>query len=70
MRIFRIPLIFFLPIASIVLVVLWGGGIGGLFIALNVTGLGEWGAVIGGVALVLLVPAIAFLAIRMVKDDV
>ena len=70
MRIFRIPLVFFLPIASIVLVVLWGGGIGGLFIALNETGLGEWGAVIVGIALVLLVPAIAFLAIRMVKDDV
>jgi len=68
MRIFRIPLIFLLPIASIALVVLWGGGIGGVFIALNETALGEWGAVIVGAALVVLVPAIAFLAVRMLED--
>ena len=57
MRQTRLP--FMLPLAAILFVVLWGGGVGVIFIVLGKTGIGEWGAIIGGIALAVLVPAIA-----------
>ena len=42
-----------------------GGGIGFIFIGLLKVGWGEWGAVIIGLALVILVPTIAFAMERM-----
>ena len=50
-----------IPIASVVVVVALGGGLGVLFIGLDKAGAGEWGAVIIGIALVVGVPAVAFL---------
>ena len=57
----RPPLPFSLPLAAILFVVFLGGGLGVIFILLGKTGLGEWGAVILGLCLVLGVPAIAAL---------
>ena len=55
------PLPMILPLASVILIVIWAGSIGFGFVALNATGLGEWGAVIVGMALVVVIPALAAL---------
>ena len=57
----RPPLPFILPLAAILFIVLWGGGLGASFIFLNKTGLGERGSVILGMALVVGVPTLAAL---------
>jgi|TARA_B100001750_G_scaffold65425_1_gene51955 NhaP-type Na+/H+ or K+/H+ antiporter len=50
------------PLISVISVAIIGGVIGFIFILLfKTTGLGEWGSVILGMALVVLVPAAAFL---------
>ena len=59
MRQTRLP--FMLPLAAILFIVLWGGGIGAIFIFVGKTSLGEWGAIIGGMALAIQVPAIGAL---------
>lgn len=69
MRIAGIPLTIFLPLASMIFLVVWGGGLGVTFILLHGTALKQWGAVILGVALVLLVPFFAFLAVRRFASD-
>ena len=58
------PLPFILPLAAVLFIVLWAGGIGVLFILLNSTGAGEWGAVGIGVALVIGVPTVGALLTR------
>ncbi len=56
----RLPLPFILPLAAIMFVVIWGGGLGAIFIILDKkTSLDQWGAVIIGLALVVMVPLIA-----------
>ncbi len=58
----RPPLPFLLPLAAIMFVVVWGGGLGAIFIVLaRKTALEQWGAVIIGLALVVGVPFIASL---------
>ena len=58
----RPPLPFLLPLAAIMFVVVWGGGLGAIFIVLaKKTSLEQWGAVIVGIALVVLVPFVASL---------
>ena len=58
----RPPLPFLLPLAAIMFVVVWGGGLGAIFIVLaKKTALEQWGAVIIGIALVVVVPIIASL---------
>ena len=58
----RPPLPFLLPLAAIMFVVIWGGGLGAIFIVLaRKTALEQWGAVIIGLALVVGVPFIASL---------
>ena len=69
MRIAGIPLVIFLPLASMIFLVVWGGGLGVIFILLYNTGLKQWGSVILGSALVVLVPLIAFLAVRRFASD-
>lgn len=50
------------PLISVISVAIIGGVIGFIFILLfKTTGLGEWGSVILGMALVVLVPTAAFL---------
>ncbi len=48
-----------LPIMAAIFIVIWGGALGVIFILLYKTPLGEWGAVILGMALVIGIPAIA-----------
>lgn len=48
-----------LPIMAALFIVVWGGALGVIFILLYKTPLGEWGAVILGMALVIGIPAIA-----------
>ena len=55
------PLPFILPLVAILFVVVWGGGLGASFIFLNKTAIGELGAIIIGLALVLGIPAVASL---------
>ena len=55
----RIPLPFVLPLLAGVFIVVWGGGLGVSFIFLGKTALEEWGAIIVGLGLTVLVPAMA-----------
>ncbi len=52
----RPPLPFVLPLAAVLFIVLWGGGLGVGFILLSMTAVEEWGAVIIGMGLVVGVP--------------
>ena len=65
MRPDQIKLALLIPALSVVIVAVIGGGIGFIFIGLLKVGWGEWGAVIIGLALVILVPTIAFAMERM-----
>ena len=53
-----------LPIMAAFFIVIWGGALGVIFILLYKTPLGEWGAVILGMGLVIGIPAIAGLLAR------
>lgn len=57
----RPPLAMILPIMAALLIVIWGGGLGTIFILLNSTSAGVWGSIIIGMALVVGVPTIAAL---------
>ena len=57
----RAPLPLILPLISILFIVIFGGGLGVGFIFLSKTGLEELGAIIGGIILVVGVPAAAAL---------
>ena len=58
----QIKMAILFPLISVISVAIIGGVIGFIFILLfKTTGLGEWGSVILGMALVVLVPAAAFL---------
>ena len=57
----RLPLPFILPMAAILFIVVWGGGLGAAFIFVAKTDIGTWGAVIIGLALVIGVPTLAAL---------
>ena len=48
-----------LPVLGILFVVVWAGGLGVIFIVLNETGAGEYGAIGIGLGVVVFVPAIA-----------
>lgn len=66
----RLPLPFILPLAAIMFVVIWGGGLGAIFIILDKkTSLHQWGAVIIGLALVVMVPLIASLIARPKRSE-
>ena len=53
------------PIVSVLVVAVIGGGLGAIFIGTGKAGAGEWGAIIIGLALVVLVPFAAFAFERM-----
>ena len=57
----RVPLPFLIPIVALLFVVLWGGGLGAIFIFVGKAGAEQWGAVIIGMSLVLGVPTVAAL---------
>ena len=58
----QIKMAILFPLISVISVAIIGGVIGFIFILLfKTTGLGEWGSVILGMALVVVVPAAAFL---------
>lgn len=58
----QIKMAILFPLISVISVAIIGGVIGFIFILLfKTTGLGEWGSVILGMALVVLVPTAAFL---------
>ena len=67
MRPDQVLLALLIPAASVLIVAIIGGGLGFIFIGLYKAGAGEWGAIIIGLALVVLVPAGAFLAERMIE---
>ena len=50
-----------LPLLAALVIIVWGGGVGVVFIVLNETGAGVWGAIIIGMALVLGIPSVAAL---------
>ena len=61
----QVPLAFLLPLGAVLFVVVVAFGLGALFIALNDTGLGEWGAILVGSLIVVGVPSLgAYLANR------
>ena len=55
------------PLLAVLTIVVYAGGLGVLFMALNSTSLHEWAVVIVGLALVLGVPAAAAVLERMVE---
>lgn len=57
----QIKLAILLPLISVISVAVIGGVIGVIFIALAKAGAHEWGAVMVGMAFVILVPSVAFL---------
>ena len=57
----RPSLPFLLPLLAMTFIVVWGGGLGVIFIFVGKTALGEWGSVIIGMAVVVGVPAIGAL---------
>ena len=57
----RPPLAMALPLLAALFVVVWGGGLGVIFIVLNETTGGIWGAIIIGMALVVGIPSLAAL---------
>jgi tellurite resistance protein TehA-like permease len=61
----QIKLALLIPIISVAVVVVIGGGLGAIFIGADKAGAGEWGAIIIGLALVVFVPTFAFLLERM-----
>jgi len=60
----QMKLVLLIPIISIVIVAVIGGGVGFIFIGVDKAGAGEWGAIVIGLALVVLVPVVAFLLER------
>ena len=62
MNAFRMSML--LPILAMLFVVVWGGGLGVIFIVLNETGAREFGAIGIGLGLVVFVPIIAGLLAR------
>lgn len=65
----QMKLAMLMPLASILVVVVIGGGLGAIFIGVGKAGGGEWGAIIIGLALVVMVPTVAFLLERLVDRD-
>ena len=61
------PLLF--PLLAIITIVVYGGGLGGIFMLLYDTPLHEWAVIILGVALVVGVPAVAALLQRRVEES-
>lgn len=60
-----LPLPVIVPLAAVLSIIVVAGGLGAIFTALNETALGEYGAIIIGIALVVGVPSIgAYLASR------
>ena len=57
------------PLLSVAIIVAYAGGLGVLFILIYGTSLHEWGVIILGVALVVLVPVFAALAQRAVERE-
>ncbi len=60
----QMKLAMLIPIISVVIVAVVGGGLGFIFIGAGKAGAGEWGAIVIGLALVVLVPVAAFLIER------
>ena len=54
-----------LPLFSILGVAFWAIGLGVLFIILNETSLGVFGAIIGGLVLIVVVPTVAWLVLSI-----
>ena len=62
---FRFALLF--PLLAVVTIIVFGGGLGVVFMLLNETPLGEWGVVALGMALVVGVPSVAALVQRALE---
>lgn len=58
-----------LPLFSIIGVSSWAVGLGILFILLNETSLGVFGAIIGGLVIIIAVPTIALAVLRMTDSN-
>ena len=57
------------PLLAVAIIVAYAGGLGVLFILVYKSSLHEWGVIIIGVALVVLVPLIASLAQKAVERE-
>jgi|SaaInl4_135m_RNA_FD_contig_21_3568488_length_918_multi_9_in_0_out_0_2 hypothetical protein len=61
----QMKLAMLVPIVSVLIVAVIGGGLGAIFIGADKAGMGEWGAIVIGLALVVAVPFGAFVLERM-----
>ena len=57
------------PLLAVAIIVAYAGGLGVLFILVHESALHEWGVIIIGVALVVLVPLIAAMAQKAVERE-
>ena len=57
------------PLLAVAIIIAFAGGLGVVFILVHETSLHEWGVIIIGVALVVLVPTFAALAQRVVERE-
>ena len=60
----RMTLAMVIPLLAVLVIVIFAGGLGVIFMLLNSTGAGEWGVVALGSSLLIGVPAIAALLER------
>jgi uncharacterized protein YybS (DUF2232 family) len=55
------------PLLAILLIAVYAGGLGVIFMMLEATGLGEWGPILLGVILVVAVPVLAYMLQQRVE---
>ncbi len=65
----QMKLALLIPAISVLIVAVIAGGLGFIFIGLYKAGAGEWGAIIIGMALVIGVPAVAYLMERTYEGN-
>ena len=65
----RMTLAMVIPLLAVLVIVIFAGGLGVIFMLLHSTGAGEWGVVGLGTALVIGVPTVAALLERRTSQD-
>ena len=65
----RIKMAGLFPLLAVLVIVIFGGGLGVTFMVLESTGVGEWGVIGLGLALVIGVPAAAALLQQRVERE-
>ena len=65
----RMTMAWLFPLLAVLAIVIFGGGLGVIFMVLESTGAGEWGVIGLGMALVIGVPATAALLQQRVERE-